>query len=160
MSRPQRGARRAGVPLPVVMLAAVLAGISGLLYVQWGNYITPTQVGLIQAALPVIWVAVGGRDSLFAVALSTYVLNWINFSLSSSGNQYALVIIGALLVPALTLRDALLAILVGGLIGNAMVGTAGLIGAAAGSRRSTTQGWIGVTSRPPHRTRIRAKPGW
>jgi branched-chain amino acid transport system permease protein len=84
--------------LAVFVLAAVLAGISGLLYVQWGNYITPTQVGLIQASLPVIWVAVGGRDSLLAVILSTYVLNWINFSLSSSGNQYALVIIGALLV--------------------------------------------------------------
>jgi branched-chain amino acid transport system permease protein len=84
--------------LAVFVLAAVLAGVSGLLYVQWGNYITPSQVGLIQAALPVIWVAVGGRDSLFAVALSTYVLNWINFSLSSAGNQYALVIIGALLV--------------------------------------------------------------
>jgi ABC-type branched-subunit amino acid transport system permease subunit len=84
--------------LVVFVLAAILAGISGLLYVQWGNYITPTQVGLLQASLPVIWVAVGGRDSLLAVALSTYVLNWINFSLSSSGNQYALVIIGALLV--------------------------------------------------------------
>ena len=53
--------------LVVFVLAAVLAGISGLLYVQWGNYITPTQVGLLQAALPVIWVAVGGRDSLLAV---------------------------------------------------------------------------------------------
>ena len=84
--------------LAVFVLAAVLAGISGLLYVQWGNYITPTQVGLLQASLPVIWVAVGGRDSLLAVALSTYALNWINFSLSSSGNQYSLVIIGALLV--------------------------------------------------------------
>jgi branched-chain amino acid transport system permease protein len=84
--------------LAVFVLAAVLAGISGLLYVQWGNYITPTQVGLIQASLPVIWVAVGGRDSLLAVMISTYALNWINFSLSSSGNQYALVIIGTLLV--------------------------------------------------------------
>jgi branched-chain amino acid transport system permease protein len=84
--------------LAVFVLAAVLAGVSGLLYVQWGNYITPTQVGLIQASLPVIWVAVGGRDSLLAVMLSTYALNWINFSLSSSGNQYALVIIGTLLV--------------------------------------------------------------
>ena len=54
--------------LVVFVLAAVLAGISGLLYVQWGNYITPSQVGLLQAALPVIWVAVGGRDSLLAVA--------------------------------------------------------------------------------------------
>jgi branched-chain amino acid transport system permease protein len=84
--------------LAVFVLAAVLAGISGLLYVQWGNYITPTQVGLIQAALPVIWVAVGGRDSLVAVVVSTYLLNWLNFSLSSAGNEYALVIIGALLL--------------------------------------------------------------
>ena len=58
--------------LVTFVLAAVLAGLSGLLYVQWGNYITPTQVGLLQASLPVIWVAVGGRDSLVAVAVSTY----------------------------------------------------------------------------------------
>jgi branched-chain amino acid transport system permease protein len=84
--------------LGVFVLAAVLAGISGLLYVQWGNYITPSQVGLLQAALPVVWVAVGGRDSLLAVAISTYALNWLTYLLSSTGNQYALVIIGALLV--------------------------------------------------------------
>ena len=84
--------------LGVFVLASVLAGLSGLFYVQWGNYITPSQVGLLQAALPVVWVAVGGRNSLFAVAISTYALNWLNYSLSSAGNQYALVIIGALLV--------------------------------------------------------------
>ena len=84
--------------LGVFVLASVLAGISGLFYVQWGNYITPSQVGLVAAALPIIWVAVGGRTSLLAVAISTYALNWLNYSLSSAGNQYALVIIGALLV--------------------------------------------------------------
>lgn len=84
--------------LVVFVLAALLAGLSGLLYVQWGNYITPSQVGLLQAALPVIWVAVGGRESLLAVMISTFALNWLNFTLSSQGNQYALVIIGALLV--------------------------------------------------------------
>lgn len=84
--------------LVVFVIAAVLAGVSGLLYVQWGNYITPSQVGLVQAALPVIWVAVGGRDSLLAVMLATYALNWLTYTLSSAGNQYALVIIGALLV--------------------------------------------------------------
>lgn len=84
--------------LAIFVLAALLAGLSGLLYVQWGNYITPSQVGLLQAALPVIWVAVGGRESLLAVMISTFALNWLNFTLSSQGNQYALVIIGALLV--------------------------------------------------------------
>ncbi|HEX2479900.1 MAG TPA: cytosine permease, partial [Geminicoccaceae bacterium] len=47
------------------------------------------------------------------------------------GVSLLVLVIGALLVPALTLRDALLAILVGGVIGNAMVGTAGMIGADA-----------------------------
>ena len=82
----------------VFVLASLLAALSGLLYVQWGNYITPSQVGLLSAALPVIWVAVGGREKLLAVVMGAYGLNWLNYRLSSSGNQYALVIIGALLV--------------------------------------------------------------
>lgn len=82
----------------VFVLSAVLAGLSGLLYVQWGNYITPSQVGLLQAALPVIWAAVGGRTSLLAVVIATIVLNWVTYTLSSQGNQYAMVIIGTALV--------------------------------------------------------------
>lgn len=82
----------------IFVLAAVLAGLSGLLYVQWGNYITPSQVGLLQAALPVIWVAVAGRDRLLAVIFGTYILCWLNYTLASQGNQHALVIIGGLLV--------------------------------------------------------------
>ncbi len=84
--------------LVVFAIAAALAGVSGILYVQWGNYITPSQVGLLQAALPVIWVAIGGRERLLAVAISTYALNWINYSLSGAGNEYAPVIMGALLL--------------------------------------------------------------
>ena len=84
--------------LRVFVLAAVLSGISGLLYVQWGNYITPSVTSLQAAALPVIWVAVGGRDSLMAVAIVTFLLNQLSYVLSSAGNQYALVIIGVLLV--------------------------------------------------------------
>lgn len=84
--------------LGVFVTSSVLAGLSGLLYVQWGNYITPSALGLLQAALPVIWVAVGGRESLFAVMLSTIALNWLSYTLSSQGSQYALIIIGALLV--------------------------------------------------------------
>ena len=47
------------------------------------------------------------------------------------GVSLLVLVIGALLVPALSLRDALIAIVVGGLIGNAMVGVAGMIGADA-----------------------------
>jgi ABC-type branched-subunit amino acid transport system permease subunit len=84
--------------LGVFVLAALLSGLSGLLYVQWGNYITPSSASLTQATLPVIWVAVGGRDSLLAVCIATFLLNQLTYVLSSAGNRYALVIVGAILV--------------------------------------------------------------
>ncbi|MGB3837460.1 branched-chain amino acid ABC transporter permease [Castellaniella sp.] len=80
------------------MISAALAGLSGVLYVQWGSYITPDSMGLLQATLPVIWVAVGGRSSLLGVILSTLALNALTYQLSSAGNQYAFVILGVLLV--------------------------------------------------------------
>ena len=82
----------------VFVISALLASISGLLYVQWGQYITPSQVGLLAAALPIIWCAVGGRTSLLAVVIATIIFNWITYTLSSQGNQYAMVIIGTALV--------------------------------------------------------------
>ena len=53
-------------------------------------------------------------------------LLWGNLSVS-----LLVIVIGALLVPALSLRDALLAILVGALVGNALLALAALIGADA-----------------------------
>ena len=79
-------------------LAAVLAALSGVLYTAWGNYIDPSQMDLSRAALPVIWVAVGGRQSVTAVFLSTVLLGWLTDQLSVSGGQYALVVNGALLL--------------------------------------------------------------
>ena len=49
----------------------------------------------------------------------------------SLGVSLLVLVAGTFLVPALSLRDALIAIAVGGLIGNAMLGTAGAIGAQA-----------------------------
>jgi putative hydroxymethylpyrimidine transporter CytX len=61
------------------------------------------------------------------------VLSGLDLSLlwGSLGVSLLVVVAGALLVPALSLPQALLAILVGGLIGNAMLGVAGMIGADA-----------------------------
>jgi branched-chain amino acid transport system permease protein len=84
--------------LILFVLAALLSAVSGLLYVQWGNYITPSVMGLQAAALPVVWVAVGGRGSLLAVAIATFLLNQLTYVLASESNQYALVIVGGLLV--------------------------------------------------------------
>jgi nucleobase:cation symporter-1, NCS1 family len=65
-------------------------------------------------------------ERLRTLGLADLTVLWGNLGVS-----LLVLVIGALLVPALTLRDAVLAIIVGGVIGNAMVGAAGLIGADA-----------------------------
>jgi branched-chain amino acid transport system permease protein len=86
------------VQVQVFTLAAALAGMSGVLYVSWGNYVNPASMGLLAATVPVIWVAVGGRQSLLAVLLSTLALRWLADTLSVSGGEYAFLILGVLLL--------------------------------------------------------------
>ena len=88
----------ARMQVTVFALAAGLAGLSGVLYVSWGNYINPSSMGLYAATLPVIWTAVGGRSSLIAVTLSTVALKWLADSLAVRGGEYAFLIMGALLL--------------------------------------------------------------
>ena len=86
------------VQIQVFVLAAAAAGLSGILYVSWGNYINPSSTGMMAATLPVIWVAVGGRSSLLAVLISTVALRWLADTLSVQGGEYAFLIMGALLL--------------------------------------------------------------
>ena len=65
-------------------------------------------------------------ERLRVLGLADNTLLW-----GSLGVSLLVLVAGSFLVPALSLRDALLAILVGSLIGNAMLGAAGLIGADA-----------------------------
>jgi branched-chain amino acid transport system permease protein len=86
------------VQVQVFALASGLAGLSGVLYVSWGNYMNPSSMGLYAATLPVIWTAVGGRTSLIAVAVSTVALKWLADALAVRGGEYAFLIMGALLL--------------------------------------------------------------
>lgn len=84
--------------LAIFVIGSALAGLSGVLYTSWGQYITPSSMGLTAAALPIIWVAVGGRRDLTTTLLGTIVLIGGFQALTVYGSQYALVIMGALLV--------------------------------------------------------------
>jgi len=75
-----------------------LAGLSGALYTIWGSYITPSSMGLTAAAMPVIWVATAGRKSLGGVIVGTAILVWLSQSLAIYGSQYALILMGAILL--------------------------------------------------------------
>lgn len=84
--------------LVAFVLGGMLAGLSGVLYTAWGQYITPSSMGITAAALPVIWVAFGGRKDVTATLVGTLVVLSVYQALTIHGSQYAIVVMGALLV--------------------------------------------------------------
>ena len=80
------------------VIASMLAGLSGVLYTAWGQYITPSSMGMTAAALPIIWVAVGGRGDLTTALIGTLLVLAGFQALTVYGSQYALVVMGVLLV--------------------------------------------------------------
>ncbi|MET0710407.1 MAG: branched-chain amino acid ABC transporter permease [Tardiphaga sp.] len=80
------------------VIGAVLAGLSGTLYTAWGQYITPSSMSITAASLPIVWVAVGGRGDLTATLVGTLVILSAFQALTIYGSQYALVVMGLLLV--------------------------------------------------------------
>lgn len=80
------------------VIGAALAGLSGVLYTVWGQYITPSSMGMTAASLPLIWVAVGGRSDITATLIGTLVVLAGFQALTIYGSQYALVVMGVLLM--------------------------------------------------------------
>lgn len=80
------------------VIGSSLAGLSGVLYTSWGQYITPSSMGITAAALPIVWVAVGGRGDLTASLVGTLLVLSGFQALTVYGSQYALVVMGLLLL--------------------------------------------------------------
>lgn len=78
-------------------IGGVLAALSGILYVSWGNFITPSVFGVTSNILPVIWVAVAGRKSIASAIIGAVILQWGAQRLALQG-EYALIVQGFLLV--------------------------------------------------------------
>ncbi|WP_446897967.1 ABC transporter permease subunit [Clostridium sp. LBM24168] len=82
----------------VFVIGGCIAGLSGVLYASWGNYITPSNMSLTASTIPVVLVAAGGKKNITAPIIFTALYSYFSHSLSASGNQYALVILGLVLV--------------------------------------------------------------
>jgi branched-chain amino acid transport system permease protein len=94
------------IKLLVFTLAGAIAGLSGVLYVTWGNYISPDRFGITFATLPVVWVSVAGRKSLLGAVVGAVVIEFFRQQLAVTGSEFAIVVVGvALLAVILFLPD-------------------------------------------------------
>lgn len=93
-------------PLPFKVIAfaiaGVLAGISGALVTLDLGVISPAMFGVVPSIEMVIWVALGGRNSLLGAIAGTLAVNFGKDVISSAFPELWLYVVGAIFVTVVT----------------------------------------------------------
>ncbi len=86
------------IKLQVFTIGGALAGVGGVMYASWSNFISPDVFSLSFAVLPIIWVATGGRKTIVGMILGTYAIEYLRQQLAGTGTEFAIIIVGAILL--------------------------------------------------------------
>lgn len=79
-------------------VSAVIAGVAGALYVPQVGIINPREFAPANSIEIVIWVAVGGRGTLWGAALGAVAVNWAKSYLTGAAPEIWLFFLGGLFV--------------------------------------------------------------
>lgn len=92
------------VPYKVAVFAfgGALAGVAGALFTLHVGVISPAMTGVVPSIEMVVWVAVGGRESLIGAVAGTLLVNFGKDWVSSAMPNAWLFVIGALFVVVVT----------------------------------------------------------
>jgi urea transport system permease protein len=82
----------------VFAISGALAGIAGLTYAPQVGIITPSQIGVLPSLEIVIWVAFGGRGTLWGAVLGAISINWLRSVLTAHSPGLWPIILGGLFV--------------------------------------------------------------
>jgi urea transport system permease protein len=82
----------------IFVFSAVLAGIAGALYVPQIGIINPSEFSPINSIEAVIWVAVGGRGTLYGAIIGAIVVNYAKTYFTGAFPEVWLYALGALFV--------------------------------------------------------------
>jgi urea transport system permease protein len=92
------GYRVESYKLAVFTLSAVMAGVAGALYVPQVGIINPSEFSPANSIEIVIWVAVGGRGSLYGAVLGAVVVNYLKSYFTGALPNAWLFVLGGLFV--------------------------------------------------------------
>src|SRR5262245_4934603 len=90
----------AAYKLFVFVVSAVLAGVAGALYAPQVGIITPAKIGVLPSIEMVVWVAAGGRGTLYGAVIGAFGVNWIQRWLTTSYPDFWLPFLGRTLMGA------------------------------------------------------------
>jgi len=80
------------------VLSAMLAGIAGALYVPQVGIINPSEFSPLSSIELVIWVAVGGRGTLYGAAVGAFLVNYAKTYFTAAMPELWLFALGAMFV--------------------------------------------------------------
>ena len=92
------GYRVENYKLFVFVVSAVMAGVAGALYVPQVGIINPSEFSPANSIEIVVWVALGGRGTLYGAALGAGVVNFAKSYLTAAIPEIWLYALGALFV--------------------------------------------------------------
>ena len=82
----------------IFVVSAMLAGVAGALYVPQVGIINPSEFQPLNSIELVVWVAVGGRGTLYGAALGAIAVNYAKTTLTGTLPEVWLFALGALFV--------------------------------------------------------------
>lgn len=92
------GYRDEHVKLFIFVISAMLAGVAGALYVPQVGIINPSEFAPIRSIELVIWVAIGGRGTLYGAVLGAFVVNYLKTFFTAWAPEAWLFILGGIFV--------------------------------------------------------------
>jgi urea transport system permease protein len=90
----------AAYKLFVFVVSAMLAGLAGALYAPQVGIVTPAKIGVLPSIEMVVWVAAGGRGTLYGAVIGAFGVNWIQSWLTTSYPDLWLLFLGGLFMGA------------------------------------------------------------
>ncbi|MGB3832864.1 MAG: ATP-binding cassette domain-containing protein [Mesorhizobium sp.] len=85
------------------VVGGAIAGIGGGLFAAWGTFTNPSVFSLTQAAMVIIWVMVGGRNSLFGAFVGVVIVQWVADEADKIVSEQTPLILGLMLILSLFL---------------------------------------------------------
>jgi urea transport system permease protein len=92
------GYATANFKLFVFVIAAIIAGLGGALFVPQAGIINPSEMATDKSLEAVVWVAVGGRGTLAGPIIGAVLVNWLKSFATHHAPEYWLYILGALFI--------------------------------------------------------------
>ncbi|MGG2198562.1 MULTISPECIES: urea ABC transporter permease subunit UrtC [Paenibacillus] len=82
----------------IYCVSAALAGLAGVMFVLHEGIISPAQMGIVPSIEMVLWVAVGGRATIFGAIIGTILTNSAKTTFSEAYPDWWPILIGAMFI--------------------------------------------------------------